>query len=159
MFGLHHEAWSARLVREHPDVCPLLEDSGEGTAEAVARLLEDGQAERRVIKALVSSQLDCDRLDYLMRDSYSTGARYGQLDLDRILDALPLAPDGDLAIHPVPGGPQSDVSQRLHPPSKCGVQLDARTGRASCATAGSRSGLERCRDGELALGYPFPDSR
>ena len=100
MFGLHHEAWSARLVREHPDVCPLLEDSGEGTAEAVASLLEDGQAERRVIKALVSSQLDCDRLDYLMRDSYSTGARYGQLDLDRILEALTLAPDGDLAIHP-----------------------------------------------------------
>ena len=37
---------------------------------------------------LVSSQLDCDRIDYLMRDSYFTGASYGQLDLDRILLAL-----------------------------------------------------------------------
>ena len=100
MFGLHHEAWSARLVREHPEVQPLLESNGEGTAEAVALLLEEGKAERGVIKALVSSQLDCDRLDYLMRDSHSTGARYGQLDLDRILGALTLAPDGDLAIHP-----------------------------------------------------------
>ena len=53
-----------------------------------------------MIKSLVSSQLDCDRLDYLLRDSYSTGARYGQLDLDRILAAITLAPDGELAIHP-----------------------------------------------------------
>lgn len=37
---------------------------------------------------LVSSQLDCDRLDYLMRDSHSTGASYGHLDLERILNAL-----------------------------------------------------------------------
>ena len=100
MFGLHHETWSARLVREHADIQPLLERVAPGTAAAVASLLEHGQAERGVIKALVSSQLDCDRLDYLMRDSYSTGARYGQLDLDRILSALTLAPDGDLAIAP-----------------------------------------------------------
>jgi HD superfamily phosphohydrolase len=48
----------------------------------------------------VSSQLDCDRLDYLLRDSYSTGTRYGQLDLDRLLAGLVLAPDGSLAVHP-----------------------------------------------------------
>jgi HD superfamily phosphohydrolase len=37
---------------------------------------------------LVSSQLDCDRLDYLMRDSYFTGASYGKIDLERILMAM-----------------------------------------------------------------------
>ncbi len=36
----------------------------------------------------MSSQLDCDRLDYLMRDSYFTGTSYGRIDLDRILMAL-----------------------------------------------------------------------
>jgi HD superfamily phosphohydrolase len=41
---------------------------------------------------LVSSQLDCDRLDYLMRDSYFTGASYGRLDLDRILLAMDYDP-------------------------------------------------------------------
>jgi HD superfamily phosphohydrolase len=41
---------------------------------------------------LVSSQLDCDRIDYLMRDSYFTGASYGQLDLDRIILALDYDP-------------------------------------------------------------------
>ena len=100
MFGTNHEQWSARVIREHPDIQAPLERFSSGTAASVADLLEHGRAERGVIKALVSSQLDCDRLDYLLRDSYSTGARYGQLDLDRILGAITLAPDGELAIHP-----------------------------------------------------------
>ena len=100
MFGLHHEAWSARVIRHHPEIHECLESHASGTAEAVANLLEHGRSPHPLIKHLVSSQLDCDRLDYLLRDSYSTGTRYGQLDLDRILGALTLAPDGDMAIHP-----------------------------------------------------------
>ncbi len=100
MFGLRHEAWSARVIRHHPEIRDCLESHESGTAEAVANLLEHGRSPHPLIKHLVSSQLDCDRLDYLLRDSYSTGMRYGQLDLDRILGALTLAPDGDMAIHP-----------------------------------------------------------
>ena len=100
MFGLRHEAWSARLIRERPDLHSPLEAYAPGTAEAVALLLEKAQAPHPAIAALVSSQLDCDRLDYLRRDSYSTGTAYGQLDLDRLIGALTLAPDGQLALHP-----------------------------------------------------------
>ena len=100
MYGLHHEHWSARLIREHPNLQELLEAYAPGTAAAVADLLEHGRSPNAAIKALVSSQLDCDRLDYLLRDSYSTGTRYGQLDLERILASLTLAPDGSLALHP-----------------------------------------------------------
>jgi len=100
MFGISHEAWSARLIREDGALRGPLEAAQKGCAEAVAILLEGGDYAEPAIKALVSSQLDCDRLDYLLRDSYSTGARYGQLDLDRLLAALILAPDGSLAIHP-----------------------------------------------------------
>ena len=32
---------------------------------------------------LISSQIDADRMDYLLRDSYFTGASYGQFDLTR----------------------------------------------------------------------------
>ena len=100
MYGLHHEAWSARLVREHPELHGLLEAHQSGLAEQVATLLGRGQCAQAAIGALVSSQLDCDRLDYLLRDSYSTGASYGRLDLERILASLCLGPDGGLAIHP-----------------------------------------------------------
>ena len=100
MYGLRHEHWSGRLIREHPDLRDRLEAFGDGTAGAVAALLEQGRYGQPAIQSLVSSQLDCDRLDYLLRDSYSTGTSYGQLDLERILAALCLAPDGSLAIHP-----------------------------------------------------------
>ncbi|MFN9660607.1 MAG: HD domain-containing protein [Cyanobacteriota bacterium] len=101
MFGLSHEAWSARVIREDQGMRERLEAEGRGTAEAVASWLDRGSAgEPATLKALVSSQLDCDRLDYLLRDSHSTGASYGQLDLDRLLAGLVLAPDGSLAVHP-----------------------------------------------------------
>ncbi|MFM7640932.1 MAG: HD domain-containing protein [Cyanobium sp.] len=100
MFGIRHEGWSARLIREDVALRDRLDAEAPGTAEAVATLLEGGGHGQPVIKALVSSQLDCDRLDYLLRDSYSTGTSYGQLDLDRLLAGLVLAPDGSLAIHP-----------------------------------------------------------
>ena len=43
-----------------------------------------------VLHQLVSSELDCDRMDYLLRDSYFCGVSYGNYDLDWILDNLQL---------------------------------------------------------------------
>lgn len=37
---------------------------------------------------LVSSEMDCDRMDYLLRDSYFCGVSYGKFDLDWIVDNL-----------------------------------------------------------------------
>ncbi len=100
MFGIKHENWSAKLVKEDISIRLPLEKFSKGSANEVADLLEKGKAPNRIVKELVSSQLDCDRLDYLLRDSYSTGTNYGQLDLVRILSALTIAPDESLAIHP-----------------------------------------------------------
>ena len=100
VFGLNHENWSAKLIKEHSGLNNILDTYSAGTSDRVAELLGEGKSPIILIKSLVSSQLDCDRLDYLVRDSYSTGTRYGQLDIERILSALTIAPDGDLAIHP-----------------------------------------------------------
>ncbi len=100
MFGLKHEYWSAKLIRENCEIKDSLNQYNYGLSEEVSNLIGKGQCESLAIKNLISSQLDCDRLDYLMRDSLSSGTRYGQLDLERILSALTLAPDGDIAINP-----------------------------------------------------------
>src|SRR5262249_3183257 len=42
---------------------------------------------------IVSSQLDADRFDYLLRDSYSTGTEYGRFDVEWLLQHLDI--DGD----------------------------------------------------------------
>jgi HD superfamily phosphohydrolase len=46
-----------------------------------------------VLHQLISSELDCDRMDYLLRDSYFCGVSYGHYDLDWMLDNLCLSPD------------------------------------------------------------------
>tara|TARA_Y100001968_G_scaffold301797_1_gene314446 strand:- start:4496 stop:5737 length:1242 start_codon:yes stop_codon:yes gene_type:complete len=99
MFGINHEYWSAKIIQEHPQITNALEKSSKTSAEQIANLIIGVEVPNKAIKSLISSQLDCDRLDYLLRDSYSTGASYGQLDLERILSALTLSPDGDLAIN------------------------------------------------------------
>ena len=41
-----------------------------------------------ILNNLISSELDADRIDYLMRDSYNTGIAYGRFDFERILNTL-----------------------------------------------------------------------
>lgn len=50
----------------------------------------------KVITDIISSQLDADRLDYLQRDAYFTGATYGEIDLQRILRSF-LVIEGKIA--------------------------------------------------------------
>lgn len=37
---------------------------------------------------MISGQLDADRMDYLLRDAYFTGTKYGEFDLERILRTI-----------------------------------------------------------------------
>ena len=100
IFKIKHESWTAKLIHSNDEIAMILDKYGEGNAKAISDLIQSREAKEKSIISLISSQLDCDRLDYLMRDSYTTGARYGQLDIDRIISAMIIAPDGDLAIHP-----------------------------------------------------------
>ena len=43
---------------------------------------------RYLLAQLISSDLDADRLDYLVRDSYYTGARYGQTDVNWLVSNM-----------------------------------------------------------------------
>ena len=100
IFKINHEKWTAKLINSNQEIAIILNRYGKGNAKSISDLIQSRQAPEKSIISLISSQLDCDRLDYLMRDSYTTGAIYGQLDIDRIISAMTLAPDGDLAIHP-----------------------------------------------------------
>jgi HD superfamily phosphohydrolase len=47
-----------------------------------------GRDLRPLLTQLVSSELDVDRMDYLLRDSYFTGVTYGRYDLDWLVAGL-----------------------------------------------------------------------
>ena len=100
IFKIKHEAWTAKLINSNKEIALILNRYGKENARKISDIIQSREAKEKSIVSLISSQLDCDRLDYLMRDSYTTGARYGQLDIDRIISAMTLAPDGDLAINP-----------------------------------------------------------
>lgn len=50
-----------------------------------------------LLHQLVSSEMDCDRMDYLLRDSYFCGVSYGKFDLDWIVDNLRSCREGHQA--------------------------------------------------------------
>jgi hypothetical protein len=62
--------------------------------------VDGGQDYRRILSQLISSELDVDRLDYLVRDSYFSGARYGEIDVNWLLSNLEwhVDPDGDVSL-------------------------------------------------------------
>lgn len=80
--GHHHEDMTARLMMEDPQLKKLL----GGRARELSALFTGKSSS--VIKDLVSSQLDVDRLDYLVRDAHYTGVNSGQVDLSRIIGSL-----------------------------------------------------------------------
>jgi HD superfamily phosphohydrolase len=82
-----HEEWSADLVRGDTEVRALLAHEEEGLPDAVARLLTQREPED-IYAAIVSSQFDADRLDYLRRDRYMSGTGGGGIDFDWLLDCL-----------------------------------------------------------------------
>ncbi len=100
VFKIKHEDWTAKLINSSHEISAILNRYGNQNSKIISNLIQSRETPKKLIISLISSQLDCDRLDYLMRDSYSTGARYGHIDIDRIISAMTIAPDGDLAINP-----------------------------------------------------------
>ncbi|HVE58748.1 MAG TPA: HD domain-containing protein [Pyrinomonadaceae bacterium] len=88
ILGFHHEEFTieAVLSRETEVGCVLREYSA-GLPEAVAAIVR-GDFRPTALAQLVSSQLDVDRMDYLLRDSLMTGAKYGIYDLEWIIKSL-----------------------------------------------------------------------
>ncbi|HET8677494.1 MAG TPA: HD domain-containing protein, partial [Blastocatellia bacterium] len=95
VFHFHHEAWTRRIVLD-PDteINRALRRFDPQLPEKLASMY-DHQYKPAFVSQLVSSQLDCDRMDYLLRDSLMTGAKYGIYDLEWVLHALKIEQDSD----------------------------------------------------------------
>lgn len=95
VFGFHHEDWSRRIILDATtEVNQILRAFDSALPEKLASLYRHDYSPA-FVSQLVSSQLDCDRMDYLLRDSLMTGAKYGQYDLEWVLHALRVDGDGD----------------------------------------------------------------
>ncbi len=100
IFDHNHERWSQKLVKNYSPINSILQKYGNELPRQIGELFESKQLFSKPLKTLISSEIDCDRLDYLLRDSYNTGTKYGLVDLERIISALTFSPDGNIAVKP-----------------------------------------------------------
>ncbi|MDB5330173.1 MAG: superfamily phosphohydrolase [Phycisphaerales bacterium] len=87
---INHEQWSIAVIRdESSQVHQVLKRQNAYLPSHVADLINsDDTTHPAWQRALMSSQLDVDRLDYLRRDSLFTGAGYGHFDWHRLLTTV-----------------------------------------------------------------------
>lgn len=86
-FDMNHEDWTCRIILEDTEVGAILRRYAPDFPEKVASVIQKTY-EKPIVVNLVTSPLDADRMDYLLRDAYFTGVNYGTIDLDRILRML-----------------------------------------------------------------------
>lgn len=81
-----HERISDRLIREGEIGQVLDAQLGNGFAINVADVIKHGPGS--IYSAVVSSQFDADRLDYMRRDRLMTGTQHGAIDFDWLMANL-----------------------------------------------------------------------
>jgi uncharacterized protein len=94
----HHEDYSVLLVQTlskegvlekdfAQDVASLI-DGGVKPSKFFESIIEKLPSIHKILKGLVSGEVDCDRMDYLLRDSYYCGVAYGHYDIDWLISAM-----------------------------------------------------------------------
>jgi HD superfamily phosphohydrolase len=88
ILGFHHEDFTIETVlSDETEVGHLLSSYSSDLAPRVADIIR-GNFRPMALAQLVSSQLDVDRMDYLLRDSLMTGVKYGVFDLEWIIKSI-----------------------------------------------------------------------
>jgi hypothetical protein len=102
-----HEDYTVAIIKEFlADIledgdlntnCPFSEDTVN--ADYLCKFFNDSPDKNVALwRPLISSQLDADRADYLLRDSYHLGINYGHYDLARIIETLTLTNVGNSVV-------------------------------------------------------------
>lgn len=151
--GVRHEVYSRELITSPgTEVNAVLAGVDPALPQRVAARVDRTEAEPSFLGDIVSSQLDADRLDYILRDGHATGVRIGAFDLERILALLDVA-DGHLAVHV---GAQEAVEgyllARFHMYKQVYLHKTSRTAERMLEAA-LRRAQELAIDGAYAFSY------
>ncbi|MDQ3063326.1 MAG: HD domain-containing protein, partial [Acidobacteriota bacterium] len=95
ILGFHHEQFTIEAVLSRgTEVGQVLREFSNDLPENVAAIIR-GDFRPMALAQLVSSQLDVDRMDYLLRDSLMTGAKYGIYDVEWIIKSMEIDEEND----------------------------------------------------------------
>lgn len=103
VLNFHHEDYTIEAVLSDQTECGrILNDFSPTLAANVADIIR-GNFRPVALAQLVSSQLDVDRMDYLLRDSLMTGAKYGVYDVEWIIKSIEIDENADRIYISAPG--------------------------------------------------------
>jgi hypothetical protein len=94
--GLKHEHYSIAVI--HKYFAPIIHKFFPGIrVEEIVALIDRGflGTDKVFLGNIINGEMDADKLDYLLRDSYYCGVRYGKYDLERILDTVTVVPTSE----------------------------------------------------------------
>lgn len=100
--GIEHEDYTAKIIKETEiaDIiskigAEFVEKYGEEfdiTPELICEIYSGHNpgpnSEYTFLKTFMDSELDCDKMDYLLRDSYYCGVEYGKYDVERLISSF-----------------------------------------------------------------------
>ena len=97
--AMAREARPLLSPEEAQDICSLIDSNILVSAafEERCKISGDSSQDRQannihpLLKQIISGEVDADRMDYLLRDSYYTGVNYGKFDLDHLVRSLSCA--------------------------------------------------------------------
>ncbi len=94
IFQTNHEQITIDIILSpETEVNQVLSKVSPTFPNEVASVINKTYPNPQVVQ-LISSQIDADRMDYLLRDAYYTGANYGRFDISRILRVMRPHKDG-----------------------------------------------------------------
>jgi len=103
ILDFHHEEFTIEAVLScDTEMGRLLRQFSPELPDNVASIIR-GDFKPLALAQLVSSQLDVDRMDYLLRDSLMTGAKYGIYDLEWIIKSIEINEADDHLYVSAPG--------------------------------------------------------
>ena len=103
ILGFHHEAFSVEAVlSSETEIGQTISKFSPTLAAQIADIIR-GQFRPVALGQLVSSELDVDRMDYLLRDSLMTGVKYGVFDLEWVIKSLEIDEANDRLYVSAPG--------------------------------------------------------
>ena len=91
--GVDHEEMTQKIILEDREVRMILDSYDTRFATDITNILAR-RSPYKVMESLLSSQLDIDRMDYLLRDATFAGIAYGKIDIDRLLKSLKIIDGG-----------------------------------------------------------------
>ncbi len=100
--GLKHEAFTEKIIKETSIAQIIIEignefrknygESFDITPDLICDIYsgrDPGEnSEFTFLKSFMDSELDCDKMDYLLRDSLFCGVNYGKYDIERLISCL-----------------------------------------------------------------------